>query len=97
MESKALVCLLKVLPCNGTTRITARDPETNKSIGFLTYRGNFLQNLAVKPEAQRRGIGALLVDEVEQQMSDAGFDEVNLSIEVGNTEAERFWASHGYT
>jgi hypothetical protein len=50
-----------------------------------------LSNLAVSPNARRRGIAKILCDEVEAMAKDWGYDEMVLLVESANTPARELY------
>jgi [ribosomal protein S18]-alanine N-acetyltransferase len=50
----------------------------------------------VIPEAQKSGVGALLLAKVEEELKRAGCDHVSLEVAVDNEKAMRFYKKHGY-
>ena len=69
-------------------------------VGLLVLwpRGDHLliENLAVHPEAQRRGVGRLLLDRAEQEARAAAIDTVRLYTNAQMTENLGYYARHGY-
>lgn len=55
-----------------------------------------LKQLYTDPDATGRGIGAALIDWAHAAATDFGADEIQLSVWSGNTDAQRFYARHGY-
>jgi [ribosomal protein S18]-alanine N-acetyltransferase len=51
----------------------------------------------VAPEAQRSGVGTLLLDSIEKQLKEAECDYVSLEVAVDNQQALRFYKKHGYS
>eukprot|EP00959_Pyramimonas_sp_CCMP1952_P241318 5043654-Pyramimonas_sp.AAC.2 len=56
----------------------------------------YMANLAVVQQARRRGIGNMLVAEVEKIVVDWGFRELLLKVETSNVVAMEFYLSLGY-
>jgi ribosomal protein S18 acetylase RimI-like enzyme len=63
--------------------------------GFDGWRGN-MYRLAVEPERRRRGIGALLIDEAERRLRDAGARRVTALIARADEVAVAAWEAAGY-
>ena len=85
-----------------------RDADTNvlvatfhgRTVGFaiMIYRDDeaHLVLLAVDPRYGRRGIGAALLNWVEQSALTAGIGQVYLESRVTNAAARSFYKRHGY-
>jgi ribosomal protein S18 acetylase RimI-like enzyme len=69
-------------------------------VGLLVLwpRGDhlFVENVAVHPDARRRGIGRLLLDRAEQEARAAGLDTIRLYTNAQMTENLGYYARHGY-
>ena len=55
-----------------------------------------VQNLAVRPEAQGAGLGALLLDALLSEAAAAGLDTVGLEVAVDNVPALRLYRGRGF-
>jgi ribosomal protein S18 acetylase RimI-like enzyme len=55
-----------------------------------------LENIAVRPSAQRRGIGARLLTLAEQEAARLGLGEIRLYTHVTMTENQAYYPRHGY-
>jgi putative acetyltransferase len=62
-------------------------------IGALVVEGAELRACYVRPAAARRGVGAALVDAIEQQARAQGLDRLMV---VASLNAEPFYAAFGY-
>ena len=51
----------------------------------------------VAPEAQRTGVGTLLLNSIEEELKRAECDYVSLEVAVDNQQALRFYKKHGYS
>ncbi|MGC2698007.1 MAG: GNAT family N-acetyltransferase [Candidatus Angelobacter sp.] len=51
----------------------------------------------VAPEAQKTGLGALLLSSAETELKQAGCDYVSLEVAVDNLPALSFYKKHGYS
>lgn len=51
----------------------------------------------VAPEAQKSGVGSLLLSSVERELKRAECDFVSLEVAVDNAKAMRFYKKHGYS
>ena len=56
----------------------------------------YLLALAVTPEARDRGIGSMLLADVEQRAVAAGSTQINLDVDTKNRSAQRLYARHGF-
>ncbi|PZW29390.1 ribosomal protein S18 acetylase RimI-like enzyme [Thermosporothrix hazakensis] len=65
-------------------------------MGCYDGRRGWINHLAVAPAAQGRGIGSILLQEVEQRLLAKGCDKVNLLIEPENADVQQFYLRAGY-
>jgi GNAT superfamily N-acetyltransferase len=68
-------------------------------LGFSTFRARPLLNIhdfAVRPEHQGRGIGRLLMDEVERAARAAGCCKITLEVRADNARARRLYSTCGF-
>jgi N-acetylglutamate synthase-like GNAT family acetyltransferase len=81
----------------GACRVAAT-PERVVGLLVLWPRGDHLliENLAVHPDAQRHGIGGLLLGRAEQEARDAGLDVVRLYTNAWMRENLAYYARHGF-
>jgi ribosomal protein S18 acetylase RimI-like enzyme/catechol 2,3-dioxygenase-like lactoylglutathione lyase family enzyme len=63
--------------------------------GFDGVRG-WIHKLAVRPDQQRRGIGARLMSEAEDRLASLGCPKVNLQVRAGNERVVEFYRRAGY-
>jgi GNAT superfamily N-acetyltransferase len=70
--------------------VAVRDGEI---LGYAALEGDMLEDLYLRPDALRQGIGTLLLDAVRRQ-SPAG---VSLHVFQQNTGARAFYERHGFT
>ncbi|MET7637128.1 GNAT family N-acetyltransferase [Streptomyces sp. NPDC005438] len=61
-------------------------------LGYAALKGDVLEQLYLRPEVRRRGIGTLLLDEVRRH-SPGG---LSLRVFQWNTDARAFYAHHGF-
>jgi len=88
-----------ILPMAGVRLVLAQEEETSKPCGFSLYRtiagDSELLLLAVSLNAQRRGIGRLLLTEFIDQSKKFGADRVHLEVRDGNS-AINLYRSAGF-
>jgi ribosomal protein S18 acetylase RimI-like enzyme len=65
-------------------------------IGGWDGRRGWIYHLAVKPEHQRKGIGADLVHEVEKRLIAKGAKKVNAQVYKWNERSSQFFKAIGY-
>jgi ribosomal protein S18 acetylase RimI-like enzyme len=70
--------------------VAARDGEI---LGYAALEGDMLEDLYLRPDVRRQGIGTLLLDTVRRH-SPAG---VSLHVFQQNTDARAFYERHGFT
>jgi GNAT superfamily N-acetyltransferase len=70
--------------------------DRDELLGVLIVEDDELMQLMVSAAARGRGVGGLLLDEAERQVTTAGHDEVWLAVVPGNATARRFYGSHGW-
>ena len=63
--------------------------------GYEGHRG-WVNYLAVHPDYRRHGIGAALMQRVEQDLTALGCPKVNLQVRVGNEQVIAFYEKLGY-
>jgi ribosomal protein S18 acetylase RimI-like enzyme len=66
-------------------------------IGAFDGRRAWIYHLAVLPGARNRGVGTLLMREVENRLRADGAIKVNLLVEPGNVNAAQFYEALGYS
>lgn len=71
------------------TWVAVRDAEI---IGYAALDGDMLEDLYLRPDVRRQGVGTLLLDEVKRH-SPGG---VSLHVFQQNTDARAFYESHGF-
>jgi ribosomal-protein-alanine N-acetyltransferase len=88
-----------ILPMAGVRLVLAEENETSLPCGFSLYRtiagDSELLLLAVSSNAQRRGIGRLLLTEFIDQSKNLGADRVHLEVRDGNS-AINLYRSAGF-
>ena len=72
------------------TWVAVRDAQV---VGYAALDGDLLEDLYLRPDARRQGIGTLLLAEVRQHAPDG----VSLHVFQANTEARAFYERHGFT
>jgi len=50
----------------------------------------------VAPERRRRGVGTLMIEEIERRLLALGVSEINLETATDNEAGTAFWQRHGY-
>ena len=63
--------------------------------GYDGHRG-WLYSFAVSPEVRRRGIGAALIQHVEQELTKMGCPKINLQVVASNAAVINFYQKLGY-
>jgi len=75
--------------------------ENNRIVGVVMGcwdgRRGWINRLAVAPDQQGKGLGSLLVTEVEKRLKAKGCEKVNLLIEATNSGVQEFYETLGYT
>ncbi|MFI4973978.1 MAG: GNAT family N-acetyltransferase [Caulobacterales bacterium] len=59
--------------------------------GYIAFRPDFIEHLFVRPEAQDRGVGVMLLEKARVQTS-----ELSLWTFQANEKARRFYERHGF-
>jgi ribosomal protein S18 acetylase RimI-like enzyme len=72
------------------TWVAVRDAEI---MGYAALDGDMLEDLYLRPDARRQGIGTLLLDEVRRHSPDG----LSLYVFQQNTEARAFYEHNGFT
>ena len=62
-------------------------------LGYAALEGDLLEDLYLRPDVRRQGIGTLLLEEVRRHSPDG----VSLHVFQQNTEARAFYERHGFT
>lgn len=65
-------------------------------LGAWDGRRGWISHLAVRPDRQGKGIGTLLVNELEKRLAAKGAKKVNAQIYRSNTSSIDFFKSVGY-
>ena len=65
-------------------------------IGAWDGRRGWIYHLAVLPDRQGRGIGRMLMDELERRLRAVGAIKLNLLVEPGNAGVADFYRKRGY-
>ena len=68
--------------------------ESDGSLG--SERGCWIHELYVEPEWRRRGLGSLLVAQVEAFFAERGGTRVSIRVEASNPGGLRFWERRGF-
>lgn len=64
--------------------------------GAREFSDQVISDLWVAPEAQRKGVGAVLLAALEEVIAIAGFSYAELETYAGNAGAVRFYSRQGY-
>jgi ribosomal protein S18 acetylase RimI-like enzyme len=72
------------------TWVAVRDAEI---VGYAALDGDLLDDLYLRPDLRRQGVGTLLLDEVRRHSPDG----VSLYVFQQNTGARAFYERHGFT
>ena len=64
-------------------------------IGYDGHRGS-LYYLAVDPKHQRKGVGKMLMKEIEKRLIEVGCPKINIFIRNSNIEVKEFYQSIDY-
>jgi ribosomal protein S18 acetylase RimI-like enzyme len=65
-------------------------------MGCYDGRRGWINHLAVSPQYKGRGLGTLLLQEVEHRLQKKGCDKVNLLITPSNADVQTFYQHLGY-
>ncbi len=90
--------VLRSIADRSTNVVVAGDAERVLGFGIMKYHDDeaHLLLLAVRADAERRGIGAALVAWLEQAALIAGVGQVVLEARLANRAARAFYATLGY-
>jgi ribosomal protein S18 acetylase RimI-like enzyme len=96
--SDTLPELRKVIDRNPGLFLVADDEGSvaGAVIGAWDGRRAWVYHLAVDPALQRRGIGRMLMDELERRLRAVGATRLNLLVEQGNAPVADFYRRLGY-
>jgi GNAT superfamily N-acetyltransferase len=83
--------------------LLAGDPAAG--VGLLTFRpcvwdsgpATLLEELYVRPEVRRHGIGHALLDRAVALAEDRGSRTFEINVDEGDTDARRFYEAHGFS
>jgi ribosomal protein S18 acetylase RimI-like enzyme len=74
--------------------------ENNRIVGVIMGRWDgrrgWINHLAVAPDQQGKGLGSLLVNQVEDRLKAKGCEKINLLIEASNSSVPEFYERLGY-
>lgn len=59
-------------------------------------KAGHIMNIAVKREWRERGVGSLLLDEIESRFKEREAQQVTLEVRESNTTARTFYVNRGY-
>ena len=96
--SDTLPELRKVIDRNPGLFLVAEDEGrvAGAVIGAWDGRRAWVYHLAVDPALQGRGIGRMLMDELERRLCAVGATKLNLLVEPGNAAVAHFYRRLGY-
>jgi ribosomal protein S18 acetylase RimI-like enzyme len=80
-------------------QLAARDGSgrlVGTALGGWDGRRAYVYHLAVAPNAQRRGVGGRLMDELEERFRARGALKAKLQVLAGNEVSRAFFAARGY-
>jgi GNAT superfamily N-acetyltransferase len=94
--------LRKAVEAGGVEVLTARTEDQILGVALLAYRLNVsagglfasVEDLYVRPEARRRGVGRALLQAADERFQERGISYVEAQVE--EKEAEVFYAALGY-
>ncbi|MCZ4121541.1 GNAT family N-acetyltransferase [Streptomyces sp. H39-S7] len=67
--------------------------DSGEVLGYAALEGDMLEQLYLRPEALRRGVGSALLSEVRRNSPDG----LSLHVFQANTGARAFYERHGFT
>ena len=83
-----------ILPMAGVRMMLAQDDQNTRPYGFSLYRSivgdSELLLLAVSPQAQKQGIGRLLLTHFIEDSRDSGADRIHLEVRDDNSAIELY-------
>ena len=83
---------------SGLTWVAEADGEVVGLLVLVVHPDHLLvENVAVRPSAQRRGVGAWLLALAEDEARARGLDEIRLYTNEAMTENLAYYPRHGYT
>ncbi len=65
-------------------------------VGFVHWRGDFIEAVHVRSSHARRGVGGLLLDRAEAAIAAAGFREARLETDTFNERSHAVYRARGY-
>ncbi len=99
-DAEALEIVKDALSQGGSWLVIAEQEETGKILGFVRWEERegacFGRELFVLPECRGKGIGKMLMAEMEQRVSEAGADALFISVVPQNRNMLAFACTHGY-
>ena len=83
---------------SGLTWVAEADGEVVGLLVLVVHPDHLLvENVAVRPSAQRRGVGARLLGLAEEEAQARGLHEIRLYTNEAMTENLAYYPRHGYT
>jgi GNAT superfamily N-acetyltransferase len=95
--------LRRLLASASTFAILADEPAV--AVALVTVRPNvwyegevaLLDELYVAPAMRGRGIGSALVELLHEHARATGIDAIEINVDEGDVDAQRFYERHGYS
>ncbi len=95
--------LARLLATDSTIAILVGGPAVG--VALVTVRSNvwydggvaLLDELYVQPERRGQGIGSAIIDALHRHAVAARIDAIEINVDEGDVDAQRFYERHGYT
>ena len=95
--------LAHLLAGASTLAVIAGDPAV--AVGLVTLRPNvwydgdvaLLDELYVVPRLRNGGLGTAIIDLLHAHAAAAGIDAIEINVDEGDIDAQRFYERHGYS
>lgn len=84
--------------CKGMVTLNEIEPEEYKQVSFQSgkHKPMYLQNMAVHPKWQGRGIAKLMVDFAQKLAKDKGFDSIRLDVFQPSQSARQLYEKQSF-
>jgi ribosomal-protein-alanine N-acetyltransferase len=76
--------------------VASNDEVRGFAVGYVSGRTGAIYTLDVHPEWRRKGIGSMLLEEMEQRLRSAGAIRLRLEASVDNSVARAMYRKAGY-